>query len=362
MKNIGFCIDSLEMGGAEKLFVDIIKSLHKTKKYKIYLLTTLKSDSYFFNEIKDMVTYHYLLTKEEKDNFKLNKNLINTFKSSLLKRKRYKLFSKEVDTVIDFLDGDFYKYIKTEKNKSKIVWLHSNYKDLVLRKKIDKKINHYNKVIVITNSMYEEISVKKEMENKELFMIYNMFDFNKLDRFLKEEVEEQFKKEKYFLTVCRLDESQKDVTTLIKSYSEYKGDEKLYIIGDGKDKKSLEELVMKLELSQRVIFLGEKKNPFKYMKNAKAFILSSKGEGFGLVLVEALYAGTKVISSNCEYGPREILLNGDVGELFPVGNKEKLLEKLYLITKKNYDNEKIKKSLERFEGKIIIKEIERTIR
>ena len=362
MKKIGFCIDSLEMGGAEKLLVDIIKSIYRTKKYKIYLLTTLKSDSYFFNEIKDMVTYHYLLTKDERDNFKLNKNLITTFKFSFLKRKRYKFFSKEVDTVIDFLDGDFSKYIKKIKNKTKIVWLHINYKDLVLRKKIDKKINHYNKVIVTTNSMYEEISLKKEMKNKELSMIYNVIDFNKLDRLLEEEVEEKFKKEKYFLTVCRLDESQKDVTTLIKSYSEYKGDEKLYIIGDGKDKKSLEELVMNLELSQRVIFLGEKKNPFKYMKNAKAFILSSKSEGFGLVLVEALYAGTKVISSNCEYGPREILLNGDVGELFPVGNEEKLLEKLNLVTKKKYDNEKIKKSLERFKGKTIIKEIERVIR
>lgn len=362
MKNIGFCIDSLEIGGAEKLLVDIIKAIYKTKKYKIFLLTNLKSDSYFFNEIKEMVNYHYLLTKEEKNNFRSNKNLINKFKSSLLKRKRFKEFSKEVDTVIDFLDGDFYKYMKITKNKTKIVWLHLNYKDLVIKKKIDKKMKYYNKVIVTTETMYEEISLKKEIKNKKLYMIYNLIDFNKLDKLLKEDVEKEFNKEKYFLTVCRLDESQKDITTLIKSYSEYKGDEKLYIIGDGKDKKSLEELAMKLELSQRVIFLGEKKNPFKYMKNAKAFILSSKGEGFGLVLVEALYAGTKVISSNCEYGPREILLNGDVGELFPVGNKEKLLEKLYLITKKNYDNEKIKKSLERFEGKIIIKEIERTIR
>lgn len=356
MKKIGFCIDSLEMGGAEKLLVDIIKALHKTKKYEIYLLTKVKSDSYFFYEIKDLVNYYYLLSIEESKKFKEDKNFVNNFKSSFLKKRRFKKFLDEIDLVIDFLDGDFYKYIRKEKKIDKIIWLHLNYKDLKIKKRIDKKIKIYDKVIIITNDMYKEIKDKSIFKYKKIFMIYNLIDFKNLDKMLNDKVENKLLNNEYFLTVCRLDENQKDVTTLIKAFKNYKGNEKLYIIGDGKDRKNLEEKVKKLEILNRVIFLGEKKNPYIYMKNAKAFILSSKGEGFGLVLVEALYAGTKVISSDCNYGPNEILLNGKIGELFKAGNEKELLDKLNLITEKKYNKELVKKSLERFgEEEIIVK-------
>ncbi|MFK4785482.1 glycosyltransferase [Fusobacterium sp. MFO224] len=356
MKRIGFCINSLEMGGAEKLLVDIIKALYKTKEYEIYLLTKVKSNSYFFNEIKDLVNYHYLLTIEENKKFKENRNFINNLKHSFLKKKRFKKFIKSIDSVIDFLDGDFYKYIKKEKKIDKTIWLHLNYKDLLIKKRIDEKIKYYNKVIVTTECMHEEIKDKPIFKNKKIFMIYNLIDLKKIDRMLNEKEDKNLLNDSYFLTVCRLDENQKDVTTLIKAFKNYRGKEKLYIIGDGKDKDLLENKAEKLKLSNKVIFLGEKENPFVYMKKAKAFILSSKGEGFGLVLAEALYAGTKVISSDCEYGPSEILLNGKIGELFKVGDEKELLDKLNLIKEKKYDKKLIDESLNRFkEGEIIEK-------
>ena len=89
-------------------------------------------------------------------------------------------------------------------------------------------------------------------------------------------------------------------------------------------------------------------NPFHLMKNAQAFILSSKVEGFGLVLVEALYCGTKVISSNCPTGPSQILLNGDAGELFEVSNIKELLNKLEIIINKKYKKNKIDETLKRY--------------
>ena len=89
-------------------------------------------------------------------------------------------------------------------------------------------------------------------------------------------------------------------------------------------------------------------NPFHLMKNAQAFILSSKVEGFGLVLVEALYCGTKVISSNCPTGPSQILLNGEAGELFEVSNVKELLNKLEIIINKEYEKNKIDETLKRY--------------
>jgi len=110
-------------------------------------------------------------------------------------------------------------------------------------------------------------------------------------------------KQKYFLTVCRLAEEQKDVKTLIEAFSLYKGEEKLVIAGDGPDRKSLEDFCIQKNLNDKVIFLGMVDNPFHFMKNAQAFILSSKVEGFGLVLVEALSVASlidKLIKLNAD--------------------------------------------------------------
>ena len=63
MLKIGFCINSLEMGGAERLLVDIINALYGTKDYEIHLLTKIKSNSYFYNLIKNKVKYSFLLAK-----------------------------------------------------------------------------------------------------------------------------------------------------------------------------------------------------------------------------------------------------------------------------------------------------------
>jgi len=110
----------------------------------------------------------------------------------------------------------------------------------------------------------------------------------------------------------------------------------------------LEDLCIEKNIKDKVIFLGMIDNPFIFMKNSQAFILSSKVEGFGLVLVEALYCGTKVISSDCPTGPSQILLNGEAGELFEVSNVTELLNKLEIIHNKEYNKAKIEETLERY--------------
>ncbi|MGL5023176.1 MAG: glycosyltransferase [Cetobacterium sp.] len=361
MKRIGICIDSLEIGGAEKLLVDIIKLLSKTSNYKIYLLTKNESDSKFFHEIKDYVTHSYLISKTlEEKNKKLGK--LGNLLSSLEKRQNFNLFIDNVDTVIDFLDGDFSKFIRKVKNKEKIIWLHLNYEELLNKKKIDKKLEYYNKIIVITKEMYD--LMKSKIPSKSIYMVYNLIDFEKIDKLLVESISEEDQKlldKNFLLTVCRLDEEQKDVTTLIKAFSEYKGNEYLYIIGDGKSREKLEDLSEELKISDKVKFLGIKYNPFIYMRKAKIFVLSSKFEGFGLVVAEALYCGTKVISSDCDFGPREILLNGKIGELFSVGSSEELLKKIVCSKEKTYLEDKTRESLERFSKKNILQKIEEVI-
>ncbi|MGL5053755.1 MAG: glycosyltransferase, partial [Cetobacterium sp.] len=171
MVKIGFCIDSLEMGGAEKLLVDIINMLYKTKKYEIYLITKNESNSYFYNEIKYKVKYSYLISKKKEEEYK-NKIISGKLLASLEKKRSFKSFESTLDVIIDFLDCDFYKFIKKVKNKKTIVWLHGNYKELQKNKKIDFKIKFYNKIIVTTEDMYNQL---KRIKN--LSMIYNLIDF-----------------------------------------------------------------------------------------------------------------------------------------------------------------------------------------
>jgi glycosyltransferase involved in cell wall biosynthesis len=71
---------------------------------------------------------------------------------------------------------------------------------------------------------------------------------------------------------------------------------------------------------------GFVKNPYKYMKRAAVFVLSSRWEGFGMVLVEAMALGTPVVSTDCPSGPAEILKGGKWGRLVPVGNVDALAQ------------------------------------
>ena len=342
MKKIGFCIDSLETGGAERLLVDIVNTLYETKEYEIHILTKLKSNSYFFNLIKDKIKYHFLLEKKSEGFFSKTRD-------SIIKKINFKKFSEKIDIIIDFLDGDFSSYIKNIKNKKKIVWLHSSYKNLLIRKRdIDEKLKYYDKILVISDDMEKELlEIRKDLKN--FYKVDNFVDYQEIDKKLNEDLKIDFDfNQKYFLTVCRLNEEQKDVKTLIEAFSLYKGDEKLVIAGDGPDRKMLEDLCIEKNIKDKVIFLGMIDNPFIFMKNSQAFILSSKVEGFGLVLVEALYCGTKVISSDCPTGPSQILLNGEAGELFEVSNVAELLNKLEIIHNKEYNKAKIEETLERY--------------
>ncbi|MEA2768084.1 MAG: hypothetical protein QOD93_1046 [Acetobacteraceae bacterium] len=92
---------------------------------------------------------------------------------------------------------------------------------------------------------------------------------------------------------------------------------RLVILGTGPMRDKLETLARALGIAEHVGFQGFVQNPLPYMREADAFVLSSRSEGFGNVLVEALGCGTPVVSTNCRHGPAEILGHGEYGILVP---------------------------------------------
>ena len=89
----------------------------------------------------------------------------------------------------------------------------------------------------------------------------------------------------------------------------------LIIIGKGSEEFKLKKFVIENNLGEKIKFLGYKKNPFKYLKQADILILTSIFEGSPNVLVEAQYLRKFVISTDCPTGPKEILNNGEYGVL-----------------------------------------------
>ena len=140
------------------------------------------------------------------------------------------------------------------------------------------------------------------------------------------------KKIPVIISVGRLSK-EKNFELLIKSFNKFreKFNSKLIILGDGPEKKHLNELISNLNLTKDCYLPGFVKNPYDYMKLSSLFILTSHYEGLPNVLIEAQACEIPIISTNCKYGPKEILLNGKAGILVPVNNEQKLIKAMIKI-------------------------------
>lgn len=124
------------------------------------------------------------------------------------------------------------------------------------------------------------------------------------------------------LSVCRLSE-EKDLVTVLNAFAQVHDQRphaRLILAGEGPERPHLEERVRQLGLSQWVRLPGRTSQPLAWMRQARVFVLASRFEGFGNVLIEALACGTPVVSTDCPVGPRELLQDGRWGTLVPVGD------------------------------------------
>ncbi len=105
----------------------------------------------------------------------------------------------------------------------------------------------------------------------------------------------------------------------------------LIIMGEGDQRPALAGLISQLGLQDRVTLAGHVGNPYAVMKHARLAVMSSRREGFGNVLIEAMACGVPVVSTDCPVGPRVILDQGRYGKLVPVGDPRALAEAMALI-------------------------------
>ncbi len=341
-----------KIGGADLSISRLIKNLDE-KKFDI--------DFIFLNQQK---LTKYLEIKKRKINFiKINskRTLFSIFKiRKHLKKDIQKKYKKYI-----FLSNQNFANILSFLILFKINWIKQV---LIERNHIDEFSYDFSikkqLIFVLMKFLYKKadsvIGISKKLSKdlskhikKKCITIYNpAFD---LSIFRSSKTKVSLKKNKNtFLTIGRL-ENQKDIMTILRAFKLLVKNinARLIIIGYGSELKNLRNFINENKLKNHIIILTKVKNPFPYYKLANTFILSSKFEGFGNVLVEAAMFKINIISSNCNSGPKEILYNGRYGQLFNIGDHVKLSKQMYrsLKNQKIYDKNKLYNSLKRFDIK-----------
>ncbi len=120
----------------------------------------------------------------------------------------------------------------------------------------------------------------------------------------------------------------KDFSTLIRAFGGVikVRDARLIILGEGPQRPELELLAQDLGLGEKISMPGYVPNPYPYFRKSDLFVMSSRWEGFGNVIVEALACNTPVVATDCPNGPSEILENGAWGRLISVGSPEEMAD------------------------------------
>ena len=207
------------------------------------------------------------------------------------------------------------------------------------------------KYVIPTKSMKEYLDVKyKRSESIEYQVVPNaVLDSNLISKSKELVNHKWYNTNKIFVitAVGRLT-NQKDFTNLINAFALTANSLdfiRLVIIGSGEQRELLQSLVEDLSLESKVEFLGFQSNPYKFMNASDLFVMSSKWEGPGHVLIEALGTGCPVITTNCPIGPADSIQNGEFGELIEVGNSKALSESILYAFKNQSDMLlKVKKS------------------
>ncbi len=134
-----------------------------------------------------------------------------------------------------------------------------------------------------------------------------------------------------FIYIGRLENSQKRLDVLLKGLSLLRTEWKLDVYGDGVDEPSLRKLAIDLGLSHHIDWHGWTDKPWKLIDRATALVLTSDYEGFPMVLIEAMSRGLPVVTSDCNDGPRDLVVHERNGLLFEAGSPEKLACQLQKI-------------------------------
>lgn len=324
-------IDSLGGGGAESLLKNFVLEAKKNNIFNLEI-ATLYSKAIFKEEIKNAgipvcelgLTFKY--------------NLIGVIKLiKLIKKRKYNIIH------VHLFPADIFAALASLFLPKDIVWIFSEHNDYNRRRsyKFCKILDGF------TYSRYSKIiCVSKQVE----FALLNWIPLNKrktkvipnaipIPKFLNPYPVKTYD----ILFVGRLTK-QKGVEILLKAIeilkNKYSRNLKIAIVGDGELKENLNNLTVELGVDKEVEFLGIRKDIEELMVSSKIFVLPSRWEGFGIVIIEAMSTMLPVIATNIG-GIPELIENGKEGILVPPENSKALARTINSLL----ENEELREKL-----------------
>lgn len=217
-------------------------------------------------------------------------------------------------------------------------------------------------IVAVSLGVAKDLSRFSFISENRINTIYNPAFNKEIQIEAKKSVEESWLNDKacpVIIGVGRLS-AQKDFGMLIDAfYGIYKERQlKLIIVGDGPMHNSLQKKIDEYDLNDSIKLAGFQKNPISWISKSDVFVLSSQWEGFGNILVEALAAGTTIVSTDCKSGPSEILKDGQLGYLVPVSDAEALSKKIIYALDNPFPKDLLVEAAQEFDENIIMKKYE----
>lgn len=338
-KLIGLVVTNLAGSGAEKVVLNLFNMFEKFG-HNVYIFL-----------LEDIILYD-LSKKEEEKIVSLTKNrkyhklfsfLGDKRLNSILEKKLTKIEKQEnksFDLILSNLPSSD-RVLYYSKRENVYSCIHTSYYQEILefvrnKKKLraSKKTNLYKKIyknknlIAVANQIKDDFK-RFNINEKEISTIYNPFDFNYI-KALGNKILEDIPKCDYIISASAF-RPVKRYDILLDAYK--KSGVKLKLILLCSNTKELVNMIKERSLENSVEILGFKTNPYPYIKNAKALILSSEREGLPTVLIESLILGTPVVSTNCISGPSEILTGELSKYLAKVNDSDDLALKMIQVLK-----------------------------
>jgi glycosyltransferase involved in cell wall biosynthesis len=320
-------------GGATRVILNLVNNLERDK-FDINLVV-FKATGQLLPQVKEYVKIHNL--NSHRVAFGINKlvtllirekpevvfsgithvNLAVALSIPLLKTflKETLFITREVN-----IPSIRAKYLKKSKNMDYI------YKRVISR---------FDLIVAQSKYMKRDIISSYGVDSKKIVVINNPIDIDNIIKKLNSAKNKNiFPKDKINIVAVGMLRKQKAFDRLLYVFKLLDNRYHLHIIGEGSERKTLEELIDKLKISNRVTLHGLQKNPYIYMKMSNLVVLSSLYEGFPNVILEANACGKFVIANRCAGVDEEIIIDGLNGTLVESNNYKEFAEaiKKYALT------------------------------
>jgi glycosyltransferase involved in cell wall biosynthesis len=225
---------------------------------------------------------------------------------------------------------------------------------------VRKWYHRADEIIAVSHGVSDELTQVAAIPRQRISVIYNPIDLERVARSAAQELDDPWfsPSQPPVLVAAGSLHPQKDYPTMLRAFAQVRAerDIRLVILGEGRERPSLETLIGELGVANDVRLLGFQKNPYSYMARAAAFVMSSAWEGLPNVLIEALACGCPIVSTDCPSGPSELLDQGRYGRLVPVGNPVALAEGILATLDAPRDVDRLRKRAAMFSLETVAEE------